>query len=115
MQLNIDIKQMDAIIAKAQPQYEKRIAAKPKTKTAQTVGPMLQAKMPVGFVDIPKIEAGLLTFCGAWEKINPILNLGLKYASWFMKASDIGLAKSVLEAINTVFISQVCKPKVPTT
>lgn len=114
MQLNIDMKRLDEIIAKAQPKYEKAIAAKPKTQTARIVGPMLQAKA-VGFLDVPKIEAGLLSFCGAWKVVNPLFNMGLKYASWFMPAATVALAKSFLEAMNTVIIPALCAPKEPTT
>lgn len=110
MNINIDVKKLDKIIAESQPKFAKSISAKPKTETMVKAAPLLQAKA-VGFVDVPKIEGAILTFCGAWTKVNPLLNLGLKYASWFMPADSVALAKAVLKGMNEVIVPALCGPK----
>jgi len=100
MEVKINMDRLNAAIAKAQPKYEEQFAPKQQA-TAQSLG-LTIAPAAGG------IETVVMTFCAAWPKVYPVLNLGLKFAGWFLPAATVGLARSVVEGINTELYPQMC-------
>lgn len=52
------------------------------------------------------------TFCTAWPKVYPMLNLGLKFLGWVAPPAAVALARTVLNAINTEVYPVLCPKKV---
>lgn len=100
MDIKIDMKKLDAIIAKAQPEYEKKLVAKKPNASM----------MAAGFVSPTAVtlDGTLMTFCGAWPKVRALLNVGLKFAGWFIPASQVALAKAFLTAISEEIMPAIC-------
>lgn len=110
----INIAKLNAKFREAQVKFDESLAAKP----AKDLHPETQAALTgvaANFAGIPGtegIDAALLTFCAAWPKVRPVINLGLKYASWIPGwGSRIALAKAWLETFNSELIPFICKPQ----
>lgn len=80
------------------------------THTANQVAKQDASKEVAGFAGLT-LPGGVTgakdTFCTAWPKVLPLLNLGLKYLAWIWPA-QVASAKAVLDALNKELIPFVC-------
>lgn len=76
---------------------------KPKAQdTANKIESVSTLADEFGFDDIQE------TFCTAWPKVYPVLNLGLRTLGWVLPPATVGLARTVLNAINTRAYPVIC-------
>lgn len=101
--VSLNVLNLDRIVAEAQPKFAAKLTAK-QPSAIMTAAGIVQPAGP--------IDTALLSFCAAWPKVRIALNLGLKFAAWFLPASQIALAKAVLTAINDEIVPVICKPEV---
>lgn len=62
-----------------------------------------------GFAKLDIFDDTVDTFCEAWPKVKPFLNMALKGLGWFFP-SQVAMAKAVITAIDTELVPVICKP-----
>lgn len=68
-----------------------------------------QTQKIAGFADLNVFDDTVDTFCEAWPRVKPFLNMALKGLGWFFP-SQVAMAKAVITAIDTELVPMICKP-----
>lgn len=105
-EIKIDMAKLDAAIRAGMP----KAPVEKQPSEAKTAALEAFPSVKAGFASMGVIEDVQTTFCSAWPKVRPLIMTGLKFVAWFAPAQVVALAKSVVNAIDTVIAPALCGP-----